>query len=147
MRSREVAYVVSQELVKTSSLLPSNKNRAILVHSLISSLGLLASSESSATGEDPEVTNVHNTIRIVRPRLASKQELCLYHDSDYIDFILNTRNTDWPAQSQEHCSRFGIEDDCPPFENINEYVQMVAGATLTAADALKSGKFNISMCW
>jgi len=44
-------------------------------------------------------------------------------------------------------SEYGIEDDCPPFPGLNRYVQLVAGATLTAVDVLKNGKADIAISW
>ena len=39
--------------------------------------------------------DLESHFRIVRPRYATVQELCMYHDRDYIDFILD-------PSSQEH---------------------------------------------
>ena len=112
--NRSVAYVVNRDLIKvrhlsvskvnlpfiflyqTSSLLPSNRNRSTLVHSLVSSLGLL-----SPTGGEA------NSLRVLQPRTASAAELTNYHDSDFVEFILSK---DACQQDLEHYSRFGIED-------------------------------------
>ncbi|THH03103.1 hypothetical protein EW145_g6529 [Phellinidium pouzarii] len=145
---RLVAYIVSQELAKASSLLPSNKNRSALVHSLIGSLGLLSSPSVSNHGPGKSTSESYNNkdvLRVVRPRLASVQQLCLYHDRDYVDFILNPSNNGAKLSSQ--CSYFGLEDDCPPFQGMGEYVQMIAGATLSAAHVLKLNTFDVSICW
>ncbi|EJD08441.1 histone deacetylase 8 [Fomitiporia mediterranea MF3/22] len=109
--------------------LPNNRNRSFLVHSLIKSLGLL----SSANPENGQSA----TLRIIRPRLASVEELCLYHDKDYIDFVLNSGN----ETASSH------QNDCPPFPGLGRYVQMVAGATLSAAEALKSGNVDVAIAW
>ena len=37
--------------------------------------------------------------------------------------------------------------DCPPFRDMHEYIQLVAGATLTAVDALKDDVCDIAICW
>ncbi|KAH8115473.1 histone deacetylase 8 [Phellopilus nigrolimitatus] len=140
-----VAYIVSQELVEIASFLPSNKNRSLLVHSLINSLGLLTASMDSGIA----------AFRLVRPRLASVQELCVYHDTDYVDFVLNSKHSveslpgfETSLSHQGHgASDFGIEDDCPPFRGMDKYVQLVAGATLTAAELLRTGSADIAIFW
>jgi histone deacetylase 8 len=37
--------------------------------------------------------------------------------------------------------------DCPPFVGLPEYVQLIAGASLTAANALKQDKADVAICW
>ncbi|KAL5531903.1 hypothetical protein ACEPAF_5466 [Sanghuangporus sanghuang] len=154
-------YVVSQDLVKVSSLLPSNKNRSFLVHSLTRSLGLLSTSSSpspvetsTSEGCQDERTRI---LQIIRPRLATVQELCLDHDRDYVDFVLQDGRGDRKGAAScqrenekslaDASSEFGIEDDCPPFFGMGKYVQMIAGATLSAAESLKSGETDIAIAW
>ncbi|KLO16512.1 histone deacetylase 8 [Schizopora paradoxa] len=127
-----IAYVVSQELVKISSLLPSNKNRSFLVHSLINKLNLLSNSTS------PQ--ELHK-INIISPRRATKDELCLYHDEEYLDFVLDE------SHCQSATSDFGIEDDCPPFSGLHNYIPLVAGATIAAVDQLVKNLANVAICW
>jgi len=44
-------------------------------------------------------------------------------------------------------SEFGLQDDCPLFPGLPEYIQLVAGASLTAARILHQGKAEIAVCW
>ncbi|KAI0045924.1 Arginase/deacetylase [Auriscalpium vulgare] len=132
---RRVLYVASERLAKVSSLLPSNRNRSVLVHSLITCLGLMRSTDRAS-------------VEVLRPPLATVRELCAYHDRDYVDQLLE------PVSSSEHVAttvnsnkEFGLEDDCPPFRGMPEYVQLVAGASLAAARALAEGMFDVSICW
>jgi histone deacetylase 8 len=37
--------------------------------------------------------------------------------------------------------------DCPPFIGLSDYVQLVAGASLSAAHALRQDMADISICW
>jgi len=37
--------------------------------------------------------------------------------------------------------------DCPPFKGLPEYVQLVAGASLSAASVLRQHKADIALCW
>ncbi|KDQ60311.1 hypothetical protein JAAARDRAFT_67871 [Jaapia argillacea MUCL 33604] len=127
-----IVYVISDDLVKISSLLPSNINRSIIVHSLVKSLELLSSSR----------------IQILRPILASYKNLSVYHTPTYLDFILDPVNSQDPSTANEKlCSTFGLEDDCPPFPGLPEYVRLVAGATLTATEALRRTPARVAICW
>ncbi|KAI6104185.1 hypothetical protein F5141DRAFT_1127734 [Pisolithus sp. B1] len=133
--SSRAVYVVSEELVKASSLLPSNKNRSFLVHSLATAL-----CQFKAT--NPESGQKY--LRVLRPRRATARELLVYHTRDYLEYALNP-SRDYQDQSQ--IAEFGLEDDCPPFHNMHEYIQLVAGATLTAVEALKDDVCDIAICW
>ncbi|THU92818.1 Arginase/deacetylase [Dendrothele bispora CBS 962.96] len=159
-----VAYVVSQDLVKHCSRLPSNVGRSILVHSLVDSLGLFSNSSSSA----PD-SAARRRIQIINPKRASYKDLAAYHSRDYLEFVLSPWGTsnhdqhhdrelnssnprDLPNGRQnidnEHeAEAFGLIDDCPIFEGMSDYIQLVAGATLTAANALKVGAIDIAICW
>ncbi|KAI6142827.1 hypothetical protein BKA82DRAFT_532135 [Pisolithus tinctorius] len=132
-----VVYVVSEELVKASSLLPSNRNRSFLVHSLVAALDLFKAVNPDLDGQ--------KYMQVIRPRRASPRELLVYHTRDYLEYALGPAARD--SQDQSQISEFGLEDDCPPFHNMHEYIQLVAGATLTAVDALKDGVCDVAICW
>lgn len=113
-----VAYIVSNDLVKVcrthtplpcilyvcsilsqiSSLLPSNKSRSILVHSLVKSYGLLASPDDAPC-----------RVRVIPPVLASMDALAMYHSREYLEFILDPRNCSADAMAAD-LERFGIEE-------------------------------------
>ncbi|KAK2459609.1 hypothetical protein APHAL10511_008364 [Amanita phalloides] len=121
------AYIVSTELVKISSLLPSNKKRSLLVHSLIKSLGFL---------------HPHGPLDLVRPQPASLKELAQYHDRDYLNYIFSN---DFRQISED--GQWGLQDDCPVFPGLPEYVSAIAGATLTAVKCLQQSTHNTAICW
>ncbi|KAH9939186.1 histone deacetylase 8 [Amylocystis lapponica] len=133
---KRVCYVVSNELVKVSSLLPSNKNRSFLVHSLVKSFGILGHIDENAR------------LQVLRPLRAEQRDLLSYHTRDYIDFVLDSEKTSPLSEgsSLQHVE-YGIEEDCPPFSGLPEYVRLVAGASLTAADALRQDRADIAICW
>ncbi|KAH7911174.1 hypothetical protein BJ138DRAFT_1126255 [Hygrophoropsis aurantiaca] len=135
LRYKPIAYVVSEELVKISSLLPSNKNRSLLVHSLFSALRLPYF----------QFPNGNRCIQILKPRRASPKELSIYHTHEYLEYALNPHNSAESTGLQG--VEFGLEDDCPPFHGLHEYIRLVAGATLTAVDALKDDTADIAICW
>lgn len=92
---RQVAYIVSEELIKVSSLLPSNRGRSKLVHQLVVACGLLRS-RKNASGAIP-----------VRPTVANREDLATFHDGDYLDYVLDPAPRRQPGgQAKE----FGIED-------------------------------------
>ncbi|KAL9709917.1 hypothetical protein Ac2012v2_006977 [Leucoagaricus gongylophorus] len=142
--SKSIAYVVSTELINFASLLPSNKKRSLVVHGLINSLGLLDNNPS-----------FERLIWTYTPRKASHQDLAMYHSKTYLDFILDPANSAEPdTNNKQHDSEyeslkaeFGMEDDCPPFAGLPNYVQLVAGATLTAVDALRYNISDIAINW
>lgn len=98
-----VAYIVSNELVKYSSLLPSNKNRSLLVHSLVKSYGLLSPGASSEAN-----------IRLMPPVPADRDALAMYHSNGYLDFILDPQNSSGDASASAgddgRHAEFGVEE-------------------------------------
>ncbi|PPQ68447.1 hypothetical protein CVT26_006034 [Gymnopilus dilepis] len=138
---KPVVYIGSQDLARRkcqiSSLLPSNKKRSMIVHSLVSALGLMASEFSSA-----------RKLRVITPRKATYKDLAVYHTRDYLDFVLDPSKSDGvDTDSVAADTEFGLEDDCPPFRGLPQYVQIVGGATLTAVSALQQHLTDIAICW
>ncbi|RDX46705.1 Arginase/deacetylase [Lentinus brumalis] len=133
---RNVVYVVSNELVKASSLLPSNRDRSLLVHSLVKEFGLL-----NADSDDGRAV-----LQPIRPTPADFKQLSAYHDRDYLEHLLHGEVIATPTQSSG--GEYGLEEDCPSFPHLPEYVRLVAGASLTAAKALREdNQASISICW
>ncbi|KAI8969436.1 histone deacetylase complex protein [Trametes punicea] len=132
---KRVCYVVSNELVKVSSLLPSNPRRSLLVHTLVKAFGLLSPLQDS-------VVNVGNSVmQVLSPVSADIRELSTYHDKDYLEYILGGN------KSEGRNAEYGLEEDCPAFPQLAEYVRHIAGASLTAARALHHGRADIAICW
>jgi histone deacetylase 8 len=72
----------------------------MIVHSLISSLGLMTSSPSAK-----------RRLVVVTPRKASYKDLSVYHTRDYLDAILDTGNPVGKKESEaEPNHEFGLED-------------------------------------
>ena len=70
-------YILSEQLVKISSLLPSNLGRSMLVHHLVVASGLLRSES------DTPVTNGVE-LAVVKPFSATREQLQTFHDDDYL---------------------------------------------------------------
>ncbi|OJA15456.1 hypothetical protein AZE42_02207 [Rhizopogon vesiculosus] len=129
-----VAYIFSEDLVKTSSLLPSNRNRSLLVYSLIHAYGLLTTCNDQTS----------RRFVVVRPRPAGEKELLAYHTHDYLKYAMAQPSD---AQNLLIASQFGLEDDCPKFHGIKDYITHVAGATLTGAAVIRDEASVVAICW
>ncbi|PCH45034.1 histone deacetylase 8 [Wolfiporia cocos MD-104 SS10] len=138
MSSRRVVYVVSNELVKYASLLPSNRNRSLIVHSLVKAFGLLGDLQDDGQGA---------CVRVIRPYPAGARDLTAYHSRDYVEFLLNPETTSSLLANSSGHAEYGLEEDCPPFKGLPEYARLVAGASLAAATALRDGHADIAICW
>lgn len=66
-----------------------------MVHSLISSIGLMTAEFSDT-----------KRIQVINPARATYKELALYHDRDYLDFVLDPNN----STNSERNNKFGLED-------------------------------------
>ncbi|KAJ7201647.1 hypothetical protein GGX14DRAFT_571296 [Mycena pura] len=129
-----VAYVASLDLMKISSLLPSNKNRSALVHTLARALGLFSREFSSK-----------RTIALIQPQSAGFTDLNTYHTKEYLDFVLDPSNVDTGDEASK--TEFGLEDDCPLFPGVGDYVRLVGGASLTAVKTLRQPRCELAICW
>ncbi|ANB14410.1 histone deacetylase RPD3 [Sugiyamaella lignohabitans] len=132
-----VAYAYSEELIEYADKLPSNKGRASRVNALIESFGLMDKFDG-----------------IIRVKPCTQADLEKYHDKNFIKFLL-TGDDGLDAESEtegeesdesyegkdEPVSKealYGLHYDCPPFDGLEKYVKLVAGATLQCADYLVS---------
>ncbi|KAG6816139.1 hypothetical protein H0H87_008374 [Tephrocybe sp. NHM501043] len=121
---RVVGYIVSPELIAASSQLPSNKQRSSTVHSLIHAFGL------------------SKRVKVIRPIRASYKDLATYHTREYLDTVLVPQKL-----SADFDDIFGLDSDCPPFPLLPAYVSLVAGAALTAVQALVTDTAQVTICW
>jgi acetoin utilization protein AcuC len=103
---------------------PLNPRRLELSVGLIRRLGLL----------DPEADTV------VAPRLATEDELRLAHAPDFIEAVQYASATGEPSATSQ---QFGLgTEDVPVIHGMHEAALQIVGATLTAADAVMSGRFQ-----
>lgn len=71
-------------------------------------------------------------------RLASREELRLYHDSSYIETLELFGN-----MGSAFSSRFGLDtDDCPIFPDVDKYASYPVGATIDAVTGVAEGRFR-----
>lgn len=80
--------------------------------------------------EELENASLGDSIRYAEPRRATVDELALFHEADYIDFV-----------SRKSAEGVGFLDggDTPAFPGIFDSASDVVGATLSAVDAVMSG--------
>lgn len=114
--------------------MPANKGRSALVLSLLNSLGLLS----------PDYSPSHR-LQVIKPIRATHKELSSYHTQGYLDAVLHPEDSNSGSEPIEVSANYGLEDDCPMFDGISDYVELVGGATLTAAKSLQIA--NIAICW
>ncbi|CAG8494358.1 3080_t:CDS:10 [Paraglomus brasilianum] len=138
---RCVGYVYSMAYADVAALLPSNYDRSLLVHSLI------------------EAYDIWNRVIIISPYAATDDELAAFHSSDFVEFMLqaekydenvkqNTKSTsDEESSYEELLSDYGLEHDCPVFKGLGEYIRLVVGSTIAAAQALNKGAVDVVIHW
>ncbi|OCF32978.1 hypothetical protein I316_05316 [Kwoniella heveanensis BCC8398] len=98
-------------------------------------------------------------------RLGTKECLLKYHDTAYVEALLNHRGSSPPARnptnpaspsssSKETQPRryprtdpFNLSHDNPPFPSLPRYISYVASATSTACRLLVKDKVDIALCW
>jgi hypothetical protein len=92
-----VCYISSEEARSCADLLPSNRGRSSVVHSLIEALDLLddedledSDGDQSDHLSESESTSrsALNRARAVAPVLATRNDLCRFHDKAYVRQLL-----------------------------------------------------------
>lgn len=110
---------------------PFNPRRLELTVSLIEELGLLA---------DPSV-------RLVKPRQATDEELRRVHDAAYVDAVKRLGGSDAERSEEGWPWGLGTEDN-PIFPGMHEATAMVTGGTLRCAELVMEGEvrraFNVA---
>ena len=87
---------------------------------------------------------LHKYMSVYSPRWASREELEMFHDSDYVDF-LSTATPSTPLSSA--FTRFNFADDCPVFDGMYDFCRAYAGSSLAAARRLAAGATDIAINW
>ena len=103
---------------------------------------------------------LHNHMSIYDPRKATEEELCSFHNVDYIDFLKRyavARSYHSPNEDQSHAQnaqtltedelKYNVGDDCPVFFDVFAFCQQYTGASLAAARKLSSGSADIAINW
>ncbi len=84
-----------------------------------------------------------------RPRLASPDELKMFHTADYVNFLQRVT----PENAQQFASdltKFNVgrsSEDCPIFDGLFRYCQLYTGGSIDGARKLMSGDNDIVINW
>ncbi|GAA6062171.1 hypothetical protein JCM10212_005126 [Sporobolomyces blumeae] len=89
---------------------------------------------------------LHREMDMYNPRAATKDELAMFHDVDYVDFLSRV-TPDNVRHFNSVLSRFNIGDDCPIFSDMYDYCAQYAGASLLAARKINQGSTDIAINW
>ncbi len=83
----------------------------------------------------------NDAIALEPMRMATRDELSLFHDPSYIETLELFGNS-----GVAFSSRFGLDtDECPVFENVHKYAAFPVGAAVDAILKVASGKYNSAM--
>ncbi|KAF7975024.1 hypothetical protein HWV62_10653 [Athelia sp. TMB] len=108
---------------------PMKPHRLSLTNALVMGYGL-----------DKQIHHIYN------PRPATRDELLMYHDSDYVDFL--SRVTPNNQGDMRHLiDTFNCVEDCPIFADMYDFCRMYAGGSLAGARKLASGSADIAINW
>ncbi|XP_075550374.1 histone deacetylase 8-like [Dermacentor variabilis] len=130
-RNTRVGYVHSPAHLFECERLPRVRRRCLLVHGLLKCYNLLKS------------------LRAIHPLVASRDDLCLFHSADYVDFLeyceaakdLDTED----ILSRAH--EYSLVDDCAPTQRLLTLVKHIAGGTLAAARAITEKICDVAIHW
>jgi histone deacetylase 8 len=54
---------------------------------------------------------------------------------------------DGPRTKRQKVETFGLQDDCPWFAELEDYVREIAGASIQAARELRDGRADVAIAW
>lgn len=99
--------------------------RLKLCHDLLASLGVFQK----------------ENVQLVKPVPATKEDILLFHDEGYIDTLMRiNKDPDFQLSSQ-----YGIgRGDNPPFHGIYDWSTLYTGASIKAAEMVRSGEVSVA---
>ena len=146
-KKRKVHYISSKEYVEICNLHPKVYGRSVLVNSLL------------------EAYDLFDKMVITPPKMCTQGDLLTFHTKDYITCLQsiesyfkenspgdmkeyksgNIDHTDLLEDEENDITSHGFGYDCEVFPNLYSYTKFVAGATMTAADALLNKECDIAV--
>lgn len=119
---------------------PMKPHRLALTHELVLAYGL------------------DRAMEMYGPRLASLQEMLMFHSEDYIDFLQRVTPAmaeealvvgagDSTRKSTTDLQKFNFAADCPVFDGLWEFCQRYTGGSLQAAQMLNNDQSDIVINW
>jgi histone deacetylase 1/2 len=119
IQNKTVGLVSSPKLLNLSSLVEPNGHRSHLVFDLIQSYGLL------------------DKIDIYDVTPCKKEDFWKFHSKDYVEAL----------ELEEENPEYNLCDDCYPFPSLFQYLQYMAGSTLTACRILCQTDKSVVINW
>ncbi|PWN91527.1 putative HOS2-putative histone deacetylase [Acaromyces ingoldii] len=87
---------------------------------------------------------LHERMKCYTPRWATREELEMFHDGDYVEFLSSVTPSTPPSSA---FTRFNFADDCPVFDGMYEFCRAYSGGSLAGARKLTSGSTDIAINW
>ncbi|KAF2273118.1 histone deacetylase 3 [Westerdykella ornata] len=86
---------------------------------------------------------------LYEPRPASKDELAIFHDREYLSFLeaITPQNMKHHDEGMKAYGFGGESNDCPVFEGLWNYVSLYSGASMHAAQNLLNNQSDIAINW
>lgn len=85
-------------------------------------------------------------MEVYRPHRADKEEMSLFHDQDYLDFLERISPYNAGAFMSE-LRRFNLADDCPTFSGLFDYCRLYTGGSMDGARRLNNGLCDVAVNW
>ncbi|XP_017771056.1 PREDICTED: histone deacetylase 8-like [Nicrophorus vespilloides] len=133
MEEVKVAFIYDKSVERECNKLPTMSERSSRVQNLIESFGLLDST----------------SVRVVKPVSATEEELKSFHDPSYVDLIKRLDDDDDGNEkdTEEERERVGLTYDCPPLEDLHDFIGSIGGATISAAKILSRTRIPYAINW
>lgn len=127
-KPRDVVLMYSKPYLDALQLLPVHSQRELMTLALVRALGLMGTT---------------SRLQCVAPTQTTRADLELFHGREYIDALIKhdadsttTATAQVKETDEQELERFGLVDDAYVFPGVWQYCRYVAGASVTAADAL-----------
>ncbi|GMH36083.1 hypothetical protein BSKO_03951 [Bryopsis sp. KO-2023] len=129
-RKNRVVYFYDDALGKVyyGAKHPMKPPRLMMTHHLIVAYGL------------------HEHLDMFKPREATPNELAMFHAPEYVDF-LNHVTPENQEDVSEQLHKFGLDSDCPVFDDLARFCNLYSGASIEGAQFLNSGEYDIAINW
>uniref|UniRef100_A0A8C2P9D4 histone deacetylase n=1 Tax=Capra hircus TaxID=9925 RepID=A0A8C2P9D4_CAPHI len=104
-----------------------------------------AGTRAQAESEKSRIPTVVPKRLIVKPKVASMEEMASFHTDAYLQHLQKVSqdgDDDHPDSIE-----YGLGYDCPATEGIFDYAAAVGGATITAAQCLIDGMCKVAINW
>ncbi|TMW62703.1 hypothetical protein Poli38472_005321 [Pythium oligandrum] len=140
--TRAVVFIHSEAYFRVLERLPVHPKREEKVLALLRALSRARDKQEEDGDEEENESVACFGMQFVAPSKATYDELTRFHSKAYVDALQSSSgDQEANAAAQEQLLKvreeFNLVDDAYVFPGLYEYCQYVAGASITAADALR----------